>query len=233
MPGPQGGPAGLRAERDPPPHLDLHGPLRALARPAGDPARAACALLSAVARRAPRGRSWSRTPTAGPPTSRPSRRCCGPGASRRRPPGTGIRARSSGRSSTALSRMVHTTIWTDLDGAAGWVLVDGEERSADSRDPSRPAGAARPRPRWSPTWSVSSAMAPSRSCASGLDEARRTLLTSLGYQLGEPAFQVFAQSLAGPVEGRTSRTASASSARSPTSGWPSGPSATTGPSTPR
>ena len=29
-------------------------------------------------------------------------------------------------------RLPHTTIWTDVDGPAGWVLVDGESRSADT-----------------------------------------------------------------------------------------------------
>ena len=29
-------------------------------------------------------------------------------------------------------RLARTTIWSDLDGAAGWVLVDREARSADA-----------------------------------------------------------------------------------------------------
>ena len=29
-------------------------------------------------------------------------------------------------------RLARTTIWTDVDGAAGWVLVDGVSRSADA-----------------------------------------------------------------------------------------------------
>ncbi len=45
VPGPQGRAAGLRAERHPPPDLGVHGPLRAVARPAGVPARAAHPLL--------------------------------------------------------------------------------------------------------------------------------------------------------------------------------------------
>ena len=58
VPGPQGGPAGLRAQRDPPPDLDLHGPLRAVARPEGDPTRAACALLTGRPRARPGPRRW-------------------------------------------------------------------------------------------------------------------------------------------------------------------------------
>ena len=48
VPGPQGGAPGLRPERHPPAHLDLHGPLRALAGHAGHPPGAAHALFEAL-----------------------------------------------------------------------------------------------------------------------------------------------------------------------------------------
>ena len=48
LPGPQGRAPGLRAERHPPPHLDLHGPLRPLAGSPGDPRRAARAVLTGM-----------------------------------------------------------------------------------------------------------------------------------------------------------------------------------------
>ena len=96
-------------------------------------------------------------------------------------------------------RLAHTTIWTDVDGPAGWVLVDGESRSADAE--------IRPDLRGGPAEAemvvhVERELGdgPVTVLASGLDEARRTLLTSLGYQLGDPAFQVFAQPLAGPID---------------------------------
>ena len=96
-------------------------------------------------------------------------------------------------------RLARTTIWTDVDGAAGWVLVDGASRSADA--------GIRPDLRGGPAEAEMVAHVerelgdgPVTLFASGLDEARRTLLTALGYQLGDPAFQVFAQPLADPVD---------------------------------
>ena len=96
-------------------------------------------------------------------------------------------------------RLPHTTIWTDVDGPAGWVLVDGESRSADT--------GIRPDLRGGPAEAEMVAdverqlgEGPVTLFASGLDEPRRTLLTSLGYRLGDPAFQVFAQALTDPIE---------------------------------
>ena len=70
-------------------------------------------------------------------------------------------------------RLARTTIWTDVDGAAGWVLVDGRpDRPTPGSVPT--CGAGRPRRRWSPTWSGELGDGPVTLFASGLDEARRT-----------------------------------------------------------
>jgi GNAT superfamily N-acetyltransferase len=96
-------------------------------------------------------------------------------------------------------RLAHTTVWSDLDGPAGWVFVDEEGRSADS--------AVRPDLRGTPIEAEMAAHVehvlgdgPITLFASGMDAARRTLLTDLGYQLGEPFLQVFVHPLVDPIE---------------------------------